>query len=220
MSIKTLSFTPLLYQYYQAMTLREPVVLQQLRAATQKLHGANMQICPEQGQFMALLIELLGAKKTLDIGTFTGYSALVVALALPENGKVVTCDISSETTQIARSFWEQAGVAHKIESRLGPALETLQNLLEKGEVETFDFAFIDADKANYLHYYEQCLMLLRQGGLMAIDNVLWGGDVADENVNDKQTTQIRLLNEKILQDERVTMSMIPIGDGLTLARKR
>lgn len=220
MSTETLNLTKELYLYLQKHSLREHSLLQKLRTKTSKMTGAIMQISPEQGQFMALLVELIGAKKTLDIGTFTGYSALVVALALPEGGKVITCDISQEAPEIAKEFWREAGVSNKIDFRLGPALDTLQTLLDAGEAGTFDFIFIDADKTNYQAYYEKSLALLRQGGLIAVDNVLWSGKVADAHNQDKTTQAIRELNEKILKDERVTLSLLPIGDGLTLARKR
>jgi predicted O-methyltransferase YrrM len=220
MSDVTVNLTPLLYAYLQDYSLREPEILKKLREQTQRMSMGQMQISPEQGQFMQLLIELLGAQKTLEVGVFTGYSTLAVALALPVGGKVVACDINPEWTKIARQFWEAAGVAAKIDLRLAPALDTLQRLLAQGEANTFDFAFIDADKANYLTYYEKSLDLLRPGGLIAIDNVLWGGGVADPSMNDKNTAAIRALNAVLLQDQRVTLSMLPIGDGLTLARKR
>lgn len=220
MSTKTLTLTPALYQYLQAISLREAPILSRLREKTATMAGAQMQISPEQGQLMALLIELLGAKKTLDIGTFTGYSALVAALALPEEGKVIACDVSRESTAVAQTFWQEAGVAHKIDLRLAPAVETLDGLIAAGEAGTFDFAFIDADKNNYAAYYEKSLTLLRQGGLIAIDNVLWDGRVVDPMNQEKDTVAIRALNEKVYQDERVSLSLIPIGDGLTLARKR
>lgn len=179
-----------------------------------------MQISPEQGQFMGLLIELMGATKTLEIGVFTGYSVLSVALALPANGKVVACDINVEWTKIAQKYWKLAGMSDKIDLRLAPALETLDALLENGEGETFDFAFIDADKANYMHYYKKSLELVRPGGLIAIDNTLWSGKVADPSIQDRDTNIIRELNAKLLADERITLSLLPIGDGLSLARKR
>ncbi len=219
MSDITLNLTPEIYAYLHQVSLREPEVLTQLRAQTHKMSMSQMQISPEQGQFMRLLVELLGAKKTLDIGTFTGYSALSVALGLPDNGKVIACDINGEWTKIARKFWEQAGMADKIELRLAPALETLQALLANGEANTFDFSFIDADKANYDAYYELSLQLVRPGGLIAIDNVLWSGRVVDPNDQDNNTKAIRALNTKIHQDKRVFISMLSIGDGLTLARK-
>ncbi|OGT55539.1 MAG: SAM-dependent methyltransferase [Gammaproteobacteria bacterium RIFCSPHIGHO2_12_FULL_43_28] len=220
MSTETLNLTPALYTYLQAVSLREAPVLAKLRETTHTMPGAMMQISPEQGQFMALLVELMGAKKTLDIGTYTGYSALSVALALPADGKVIALDIIAESTAVAKTFWAEAGVAKKIDLHLAPAAETLARLIAEGEAGTFDFAFIDADKRNYAIYYEQSLTLLRQGGLIAIDNVLWGGRVVDALDDDKDTTAIRLLNEIVHQDERVSISLIPIGDGLTLARKR
>lgn len=219
MSDTTINLTPAVYQYLLANSVHEDETLTQLRAKTTTMHGARMQISPEQGQLMALLVRLLHAKKTIDIGTFTGYSALVVAQALPADGKVITCDIDKRATAVAQESWQQANVAHKIELRLAPALDTLKALIANGESDTFDFAFIDADKDNYSNYYELSLQLLRQGGLIAIDNVLWSGRVADTNDNDKATLAIRKLNELVHHDKRVAMSMIPIGDGLTLALK-
>jgi predicted O-methyltransferase YrrM len=220
MSDITLNLTPEVYQYLQRVSLREPEVLQKLRVQTHKMSMAQMQISPEQGQFMRLIIELMGAKKTLDIGTFTGYSALSVAFGLPTDGKVIACDINGEWTGIAKKFWEESGIANKIDLRLAPAVETLQKLLDQGDAGTFDFAFIDADKVNYDNYYELSLKLIRPNGLIAIDNVLWDGKVADPDENDTNTVAIRKLNEKIATDERVSISMLSIGDGLTLARKR
>lgn len=220
MSAETLNLTPSVYQYLQTLSLRESDVLKALRVETRKLSSFNMQISPEQGQFMGLLIELLGAKKTLDIGTYTGYSALAVALALPADGKVIACDLNPETAKVANHFWDAAGVSNKIELRLAPALDTLDALLEEGAAGTFDFSFIDADKRGYAGYYEKSLLLLRKGGLIAIDNVLWSGKVADPSDTDRDTQAIRDLNTALLTDSRVTLSMLPIGDGLTLARKR
>lgn len=220
MSANTLNLTPSLYAYYQKISLREAEVLLKLREQTHKMSMGHMQISPEQGQFMAFLVELIGAKKTLDVGVFTGYSALSVAMALPDDGKVIGCDKNVEWTKIAKRFWEMAGVAHKIDLRLGSALETLQILIDQGEAGTFDFVFIDADKANYLNYYEKSLILVRKGGLIAIDNVLWGGNVADPDIQDPNTEMIRKVNETLLADQRITLSMLPIGDGLTLARKK
>jgi len=202
------------------VSLREPELLKQLRAETAKDEMARMQIAPEQGQFMALLIHLLGARKTLEIGVYTGYSALCAALALPDRGRLVACDTSREWTNIASRYWEKAGVSHKIDLRLAPAEKTLADLLATGEAGTFDFAFIDADKTGYEYYYEQCLKLVRSGGLIAIDNVLWDGSVADPAANDAETRAIRAINEKIHKDPRVEISLVPIADGLTLARKR
>lgn len=219
MSNQTLGLDRNLYEYFHSVSLREPEILAQLRQETTNHPMANMQIAPEQGQFMALLVQLMGAKKTLDIGVFTGYSALVVALALPPDGKIIACDISEEYTAIARRYWEKAGVTNKIELRIAPALESLNKLIEEGQAETFDFVFIDADKSNYLNYYERALQLVRPGGLIAIDNVFWGGKVADREIQDNRTKIIRELNQKIYQDKRVTISLVPIADGLTLALK-
>lgn len=220
MSRRTLAMTDALYDYVLANSLREPAVLRRLREETAALPNAGMQISPEQGQFMALLVELLGARRTLEVGVFTGYSSLVVALALPPDGRVVACDVSEEYTAVARRYWAEAGVAEKIDLRLGPALATLDQLLAAGEAGTFDFAFIDADKEAYDRYYEQALQLLRPGGLIAIDNVLQAGRVVDPAVDNAAVNAIRALNAKIQRDERVTASLLPLGDGLTLARKR
>lgn len=217
---KSLGLDNDLYDYVLSVSLREPDILRQLREETAHLPGARMQVAPEQGQFMALLVQLLGATKTIEVGVFTGYSSLSVALALPPSGKIVACDVSEESTSVARRYWEAAGVADKIDLRLAPAIETLDQLLAIGQAETFDFAFIDADKANYEGYYERSLQLIRPGGLIAIDNVLWSGQVADPQVQDKQTEAIRALNKKLHDDERVTLSLVPIADGLTLALKR
>jgi predicted O-methyltransferase YrrM len=208
------------HDYLLSVSLREPDVLRELREETAGLERSEMQIGPEQGQLMALLVELIGARRTLEIGTFTGYSALVVALALPPDGRVLACDVSEEWTSIARRYWAKAGVSEKIDLRLGPAVETLEGLLAEGQHDQFDFAFIDADKASYDAYYELCLQLVRPGGLIAVDNVLWSGKVADASVTDADTEAIRRLNAKLSSDERVTLSLLPVGDGLTLARKR
>ena len=201
-----------------AVSLREHEVLRELREETANDEHANMQISPEQGQFMALLTSLIGAKRTLDIGVYTGYSSLCMALALPQDGCVIACDINDEWAGIARRYWRKAGVEHKIDLHLAPAEETLESLLIT-EKHNFDFAFIDADKINYGLYYDYCLELVRYGGLIAIDNVLWDGAVADNSVNDNDTRAIRFLNEKIYADPRVEISLVPIADGLTLARK-
>jgi len=209
-----------LYAYLLDISLRELPVMRRLREETASMEQANMQISPEQGQFMALLVELIGARSVLEIGTFTGYSALAMAVALPENGVLVACDVSEEWTAIGRRYWEEAGVGHKIELRLAPALETLDALLAEGRAGTFDFAFIDADKEGYDAYYERALELVRLGGLIALDNTLWDGKVADPAATDVDTEAIRAINAKLALDERVTLSLIPVGDGLTLARKR
>jgi predicted O-methyltransferase YrrM len=220
MSAETLNLSTEVYHYLQKHSLREHPVLKALREETRHLRWYVMQISPEQGQFMGLLIELMNAKKTLDIGTFTGYSALAVALALPDDGEVITCDVNPETAAIAERFFKQAGMQHKIALKLAPALDTLQQLIDDGKAGSFDFSFIDADKGNYQHYYEKSLALVRQGGLIAIDNVLWSGRVADPSDSDADTKAIRKLNDHLMHDERITLSMLPIGDGLTLARKR
>ncbi|MGR6034420.1 MAG: class I SAM-dependent methyltransferase [Candidatus Nitrosoglobus sp.] len=220
MSNKTLQITDSLYQYLLSISLREPVILRELREETSTMPRANMQISPEQGQFMALLIELLGAKKTLEVGVFTGYSALWVALTLPAEGQLVACDINPEWTSIAQRYWQRAGVANKIDLRLGPAIQTLDQLIEAGEAGSFDFAFIDAEKTEYEDYYQRALELIRPGGLIAVDNVLRNGRVIDPSFTDEDTGAIRTFNSARLHDEQVTLSMIPIADGLTLARKR
>jgi caffeoyl-CoA O-methyltransferase len=220
MSRQTLNLTDRLYDYLLDVSLREPPLLARLREETAKVPMAEMQISPEQGQFMALLVELIGARRTLEVGTFTGYSALAVALALPPEGRVITCDINEEMTAIARRYWTEAGVAGKIDLRLAPAVDTLDGLLADGQAGQFDFAFIDADKTNYLAYYERTLGLLRSGGLIAVDNVLWNGAVADPKRQDDDTSAIRAFNEALHADERVSLSLLPISDGLTLARKR
>ncbi|MER3493054.1 MAG: SAM-dependent methyltransferase [Mastigocladus sp. ERB_26_2] len=219
MNTKTLGLDKSLYDYLLSVSLREPEILTQLRQETAQLSMATMQIAPDQGQFLALLVKLMAAKKTLDVGVFTGYSSLVVALALPADGKVVACDIDEEYTAIARRYWQKAGVADKINLHLAPALETLEKLIAAGEAETFDFAFIDADKSNYDNYYELALQLVRRDGLIAIDNVLWSGRVADPQQQDNRTNKIRAFNQKLHQDQRVTLSMLAIADGLTLAMK-
>ncbi len=220
MSWKHLTLTDELWEYTSRVTLREPDLLRRLREETAADPMARMQISAEQGQFMALLVHLLGARRTLEVGVFTGYSSLSVALALPEDGQVIACDISEQWTSIARRYWREAGVARKITLRLGPALETLDALISEGQAGSFDFAFIDADKENYANYYERALTLVRPGGLIAIDNVLWNGRVIDQSSQDAETEAIRSLNERLLRDDRVWLSMLPIGDGLTLACKK
>ncbi|MBD2181753.1 class I SAM-dependent methyltransferase [Planktothrix sp. FACHB-1355] len=220
MSGNTLGLSAQFYNYLLSASLREPDILRRLREETANHPGAAMQVAPEQGQFLALLVQLMGAKKTLEVGVFTGYSSLSVALALPPDGKIVACDISAEHTSIARRYWQQAGVADKIDLRVAPALDTLDRLLADGQASTFDFAFIDADKANYENYYERSLQLVRPGGLIAVDNVLWYGRVAYPQDPDKITQIMRAYNEKLHRDERVFLSVVPIGDGLSLALKR
>ena len=219
MSSGILSYTSSLRQYVWQYGLREHPALKELRTETEKLPSSMMQICPEQGALMGNLIRLIAAKKTIEVGTYTGYSAMTVALALPDDGEVVACDVSEEWTSVAKKAWEKAGIANKIDLQLAPASNTLDALLAEGKEGSFDFAFIDADKTNYQIYYELCLKLIRQGGVIVIDNVLWGGAVTDSNRNDADTEAIRELNQFIATDERVSISMIPVGDGLTVAVK-
>lgn len=219
MSSRTLNLDDTLYDYLLSHSLREHPAQTALRAATRSHARGGMQISPEQGQFMALLVRLMGARKTIEIGVFTGYSALTVALALPEDGQILACDISDEYTRIARPYWEQAKVEHKIDLQLAPALTTLDARLAAGAAGQYDFAFIDADKSAYDGYYERCLQLLRRGGLIAIDNVLWDGSVAAP-AEDADTAALQALNLKLHSDQRIDLSMLPVGDGLTLARKR
>jgi predicted O-methyltransferase YrrM len=205
--------------YIRQVSLREPGVLREQRESTDDHPHAGMQTAPEQGQFLGLLARLAGAKKTLEVGVFLGYSATCVALALPDDGKIIACDVSEEFTSHARRLWKQAGVEHKIDLRLAPGLQTLDALIAGGEAGTFDFAFIDADKTNYANYYERALVLLRRGGLIVIDNVLWHGAVVDPNERDADTEAIRAFNQKLHGDSRVALSLVPLGDGLTLACK-
>ncbi|MEE8352151.1 MAG: class I SAM-dependent methyltransferase [Rhodospirillales bacterium] len=220
MSSRPTTLTDPLYDYLLSVSLRETDVLSRLRQETAAMPQHNMQISPDQGQFMGLLVELLGAEKCLEVGTFTGYSALAVAMRLPENGRLLACDISEEFTDHAKPYWREAGVDGKIDLRIGPALDTLDALIEAGEKATFDFAFIDADKVNYLNYFQRALDLIRTGGLIAIDNVLWSGAVIDQARTDEDSEAIRTFNKALATDSRVSISMLPIGDGLTLARKR
>ena len=220
MTLRTNHLSEELYAYLLDVSLRESPVMRRLREETASLEQARMQIGPDQAQFMALLVELLGARYALEVGTFTGYSALAVALALPDDGRLVACDVSEEWTAIGRRYWKEAGVAQKIDLRLAPAIDTLDGLLAEGRAGTFDFAFIDADKEGYDAYYERALELIRTGGLIALDNTLWEGKVLDAAVTDPDTSAIRALNRKLTGDERVTLSLVPVGDGLTLARKR
>jgi predicted O-methyltransferase YrrM len=220
MSNRSIGLEPALYDYLLEASLREPPVLARLRAETAAHPKVNMQIAPEQGQFMALLARLMGAKRCIEVGVFTGYSSLAVALALPPGGRIVACDISEEYTAVARRYWAEAGVESRIELRIAPALLTLDALLEEGGAGTWDFAFIDADKGAYLEYYERLLRLLRPGGLIAVDNTLWDGDVADPGNMEPDTVAIRAFNAQLRDDARIDLSLVPIGDGVTLARKR
>jgi predicted O-methyltransferase YrrM len=221
MSNQSIGLSDPLYQYLLANSVREPEILVKLRAETAEHPLVNMQISPEQGQLMGLLVQLIGAKKCLEVGVFTGYSSLAVALNLPDDGRIIACDVSDEFTSIARRYWQAAGVSNKIDLYVAPALDTLDRLLADGEAGTFDFAFIDADKNNYGAYYDRCFQLVRQGGLILVDNVLWYGRVADPAMDsDKRTQAIKQINQQIYDDDRVQISLIPIGDGLTIARKR
>ncbi|PSO98706.1 MAG: SAM-dependent methyltransferase [Cyanobacteria bacterium QS_9_48_30] len=220
MTKKTLGLDSQLYNYLVSVSLREPEILRQLREETASYPDAQMQIAPEQGQFIALLVQLLGAKKTIEVGVYTGYSSLITALNVPADGRIVACDFSEEYTAVARRYWKAAGVADKVDLRLAPALDTLNDLLSAGEAGTFDFVFIDADKEGYENYYSLSLQLVRSGGLIVVDNVLWSGKVADSQIQDEDTQALRAFNEKISHDERVSISLVPIADGLTLARKR
>lgn len=220
MSRTSLTVSKELQAYLLRNGVRESDVQRRLREETATMTGAGMQVAPEQAQFMHLLIRLTGARKALEIGVFTGYSGLAVALALPDDGRLVACDVDATTTAVARRYWETAGVAHKIDLRIAPALETLANLRAANESGSFDFAFIDADKGNYANYFEECLALLRPGGLILVDNVLWGGRVADDADEGKNTRAIRAFNERVAKDDRVEIAMLPVADGITLAMKR
>jgi caffeoyl-CoA O-methyltransferase len=219
-SLRSIGLDEQLHAYLLDVSLREPDVLRRLRAETAERENAEMQIAPEQGQFMALLVELIGAERTLEIGTFTGYSALVVARALPPHGRVIACEISEEYAAIARRWWVEGGVADKIEIRVAAAIETLDRMLEDGLAGRFDFAFIDADKQGYIDYWDRCVRLVRRGGLIAVDNVLWDGKVVDPADDEESTRAIRAFNARVRDDRRVDLSLVPIGDGLTLARVR
>lgn len=220
MSRRTLNLDDTLYDYVLAHSLREHPAQAALREATRLHPHAGMQIAPEQGQLMALLVKLCGARRAIEVGVFTGYSALTVALAMPADGRLLACDISDEYTRIGKPYWQQAGVADRIELVLAPARQTLDARLGAGEAGHYDFAFIDADKTGYDAYYERCLTLLRVGGLIAIDNTLWAGSVAQPAAGDADTAALKALNAKLHRDERVDLVLLPLGDGLTLARKR
>ena len=220
MGRQTLQLSDAVYQYLQDHSLRESDVLRRLREETATLKEARMQLSPEQGQLLTFLAELTGARKAIEVGTFTGYSALCVASALPNDGCLIACDVSETWTAIGQRYWEEAGVDRKIDLRIAPALETLDELLAVGEAGSYDFALIDADKENYKAYYERILLLLRSGGLLLVDNVLWSGKVADPDHTEESTLAIRAFNRKVHADDRVSLSMLPIGDGMTLVRKR
>ena len=220
MSRSTLKLTDAVYDYMLEHSLRESEACRLLREETAPMKMGMMQVSPEQGQFMAFLVRLTETRRALEIGTFTGYSALCVAQALPSDGRLVCCDVSEEWTSVGQRYWQSAGVSDKIDLKIGPATETLQALREDGEEGRYDFAFIDADKENYLVYYENVLSLLRTGGVLLIDNVLWGGGVANPGKNDDDTNAIRTLNQHLHGDDRVLLSMLPVGDGLTLVMKQ
>jgi len=223
MTRRTLNLTDELHDYVRSVSVREPELLQRLRRETTTArfgYMADALISPEQGQLMSLLIKLIGARRALEVGVFTGCSSLWVALALPQDGHMIACDTNEEWTAIARRYWREAGVEHKIDLRLAPAVETLGDLVEQGEGDSFDFAFIDADKSGYDAYYELCLQLVRPGGLIALDNTLLDGYVLDKQNQHVGVESIRVLNEKLHADERVDISLLPISDGLTLVRKR
>lgn len=220
MATSTIKLTDSICRYMQEATFREPEILVKLRAETAGIEESEMQIAPEQGQLMSLIVAMIGARRAIEIGTFTGYSSLCVALALPPDGKLIACDTNKDWTDVARRYWREAGVAERVELHLAPASETLDALLSDGAAGTLDFAFIDADKQSYDLYYERCLELLRPGGLVALDNMLWSGAVADPARDDADTVAIRAITKKLQGDTRVDISLVPIGDGLMLARKR
>ena len=209
-----------LWEYMRRVTLREPALLRRLREETARYPNSNFQISAEQGQLMGLLMRIIGARRTIEVGVYTGYSALSVALALPDDGRVIACDINEEWTAVGRRYWREADMDGKIDLRLGPALATLDGLIASGQANQFDFMFIDADKTNYANYYERALVLLRPGGLIGVDNVLWYGRVIDTSFDDADTRAIRAFNERLLNDDRVWLSMLPVRDGLTLACKK
>lgn len=220
MTNKTIGLSDELAAYVVEVGTREPEVLARLRAETAALPEHRMQVAPEQGAFLAMLVELIGARRCLEVGTFTGYSSLAVALALPEDGRLVCCDVSEEWTSIARRYWLEAGVAGRIDLRIAPAAHTLDGLLASGAESTYDFAFVDADKSGYDGYYERLLRLVRPGGLIAFDNTLWGGRVLDPDAEDEDTRALQALNRKLAGDERISICLLPVADGVTLARRR
>jgi predicted O-methyltransferase YrrM len=220
MTNKTIGISDELHAYVVEVGVREPELLARLRQETASMPQARMQIAPEQGAFLAMLVELIGARRCLEVGTFTGYSSTAIARALPADGRLTCCDVSQEWTDVARRYWAEAGVADKVDLRIAPAAETLDGLLDAGEEDAFDFAFVDADKTGYEGYYDRLLRLVRPGGLMAFDNTLWGGRVVDSAVDDADTVAIRAFNRRLANDDRVALSMLPVADGVTLARRR
>jgi caffeoyl-CoA O-methyltransferase len=220
MAGKTITLTDTLYEYLLRVSGREPEVLKRLREETVRRPDANMQIAPEQGQFMGLLVKLMGARRALEVGTFTGYSAICIASQLPPDGQLIACDINASTASIARHYFAQAGVADRIDLRLGPAVQTLDAMIANGESGRIDFMFVDADKESNCLYLERGYQLLRRGGLLVFDNVLWGGLVADPRNREITTEGVRALNEALREDQRFDISLIPVADGITLALKR
>ena len=220
MSNRTIGLSDELAAYVVEVGSREPEVLARLREETAAIPQHGMQIAPDEGAFLAILVELIGARRCIEVGTFTGYSSTAIALALPEDGQLICCDVSEEWTSLARKYWDEAGVADRIDLRIAPAVETLDRLLADGEEDAFDFAFIDADKPGYDAYYERLLRLVRPGGLIALDNTLWGGEVLNQDTDDESTRAIRALNTKLAGDDRITLCLVPVADGVTLARRR
>lgn len=220
MANKTMGISDELAAYVVKVGAREPEILARLREETAAIPQHGMQIAPEEGAFLALMVELVGARRCIEVGTFTGYSSTAIALALPQDGQLVCCDVSEEWTSLASKYWDEAGVADKIDLRIAPAAETLDQLLADGEEDAFDFAFIDADKAGYDGYYERLLRLVRRGGLIALDNTLWSGKVLNKDADDEDTRALQALNVKLADDERITLCLLPVADGVTLARRR
>ena len=220
MSTRSIGLSEQLHGYLLSVSVPDDPLWERLAQETQDSVGFNMQISPEQAQFMSLLLTLISAKSAIEVGTFTGYSALTIARALPADGKLIACDVNTQWTSIAERYWQEAQVANKISLKIAPAINTLDNLIESGLTDTFDFAFIDADKSNYVNYYEKCLTLVRSGGIVCVDNTLWGGSVADPSKRDSDTDGIRALNKRMYEDERTHCSLVPIGDGLHIALKR
>jgi predicted O-methyltransferase YrrM len=220
MANKTIGISDELAAYVVEVGAREPEVLARLREETAAIPQHGMQIAPEEGAFLAMLAELTGSRRCIEIGTFTGYSSTAVSLRLPEDGRMVCCDVSEEWTSVARKYWAEAGVADKIDLRIGPAADTLDGLLAEGGEASYDFAFVDADKSGYDGYYERLLRLVRAGGLIAFDNTLWGGEVLDPAPEDEDTRAIQALNRKLADDDRISLCLLPVADGVTLARVR
>jgi predicted O-methyltransferase YrrM len=220
MANKTIGLSDELAAYVVKVGTREPAVLARLREETAAIPQHGMQIAPEEGAFLAMLVELTGARRCIEVGTFTGYSSTAVALALPDDGELVCCDVSQQWTSLARKYWDEAGVAAKVDLRIAPAAETLDQLLADGEEAAYDFAFVDADKSGYDGYYERLLRLVRPGGLIVFDNTLWSGRVLDPNAADEDTRAITTLNAKLADDERISLCLLPVADGVTLVRRR